>query len=529
MLSCTNSLYRVVLMFLDAETTLPRNVRLAYANVLRLNLEITCNSLIAHTLLHICFKQRDNPNLKGITVLSINKSFKSLILGALLTTAALVAGCGGGGATDPFAPGPSAPSLIINPGAITIYSGTPAVISISSGVGPFQAFSSDPLILPVTQSVAGAAVTLVANAVEADKPISITIQDGLLRRSVIAVTVKASPLLSSMQIIPAESTKCKNQTASGTTDLDNASFCSGETATARITVRTANTVPIANRQIRYDVVQGPYNFVTDQAGTVLAKTATIVSDQNGQSIVTIKSDAAVATQVALIRATDLVSGNRVDGSFTIVQSVDGTPSFNVSPSEATFTGYYDNQCGAGSIRFVIYGGTSPYTVVANSPAIAYPSLTDQLIFSTSVIVAKSGDFFYGITTGGLCAGSREGLFTITDAAGRIITAKVTSDKGSIPEPVAPPPTVLTVAPPTITLKGAACANVLLAFKVKGGTVPYRASSSVPSKVFVNNPAFTSSADLNVTTSATFVPGDSVAIPIGDSGTQIATATVACVP
>jgi hypothetical protein len=465
--------------------------------------------------------------LKGITVLSINKSFKSLILGALLTTAALVAGCGGGGAADPFKAGPSTPALVVNPGSLNIYAGTPAVVVISSGVLPFQAFTSDGVVLPVSQSVPGNALTLVANAIESDKVVTVTIQDAVGQRVAVGVTVKPSPLLSQMTIIPAEQTKCSNQTPSGTTSADNASFCSGETATARVTVKTANTTPIPNRQIRYDVVQGAYNFVTDQVGTILVKSATIVTDQNGQAIITIKSDAPVPTQVALIRATDLTSGNRVDGSFTIVQSIDGAPTLSVSPSEAKFTGYYNDQCGAGSIRFVIFGGTPPYTVVANSPAIAYPSLTDQLSFATSVVVARSGDLFYGVATGGLCSGPRDGLFTITDSAGRVIIAKITSDKGSVAIPVAPPPTTLVVTPPVITLTGAACSGASLRYKVTGGTPSYKATSSVPAKVTVVNPAFTTGTDLNVTTSGTFAPGDNVVIAVSDGGTQVTTATVIC--
>jgi hypothetical protein len=477
-----------------------------------------------------------NPKSKGITVLSINKTIRSLSLAALLSAAALIGGCGGGGAIPPTVATAPPPAFSAFPTTLNAYSGTPAVITVVSGVLPIQAFTSDGVVLPVTQNIAGAAITLVASAVEADRPVTLTLRDGLSRQIAIAVIVKPSPLLSEMTIIPAEGTQCANQTPSGTPGSDNASFCSGETATARITVRSSGSTPVANRQVRYDVIQGAYNFVVDQAGTVLSKTATIVTDQNGQAIVTIKSDAPTPTQVALIRATDLVSGNRVDGSFTIVQSVSGSPSFNVSPKEATFTGFFDDQCGSGSLRFVIFGGTPPYNVVANNPSIAYPTLSAQLTVATSVVVAKSGDFFFGVATGGICSGKREGLFTITDSAGQVITAKLTSDKGTVKVPEAPPPTTLVVTPPELTIASpnafSACPSSIVQFVVTGGTAPYTAISSGPAKANVSPlsatptpPAFTS--PLRVQTTPLLLPGDTVTFAITDAGTQVKTATIKC--
>ncbi len=470
-------------------------------------------------------------------MLSINKTIRALSFATLLGSAALLSGCGGGGAVPPTVATAPPPAFTAFPTTLTLYSGTPAVVTVVSGVAPIQAFTSDNVALPVTQNVAGAAVTLVASAVEADRPVALTLRDGLGREIAIAVNIKPSPLLGEMTIIPAEGTDCANQTPSGTPGKDNASFCSGETATARITVRGSGSTPIANRQIRYDVVQGAYNFVIDQAGTVLSKTATIVTDQNGQAIVTIKSDAPTPTQVALIRATDLVSGNRVDGSFTIVQSVGGSPSFNTSPKEATFTGFYDDQCGSGSVRFVIFGGTPPYNVVANNVSVAYPTLSTQFTVSSSVVVAKSGDFFFGVTPGGLCSGKREGLFTITDAAGQVITAKITSDKGTVKLPEAPPPTTLVVTPPELTVASpsaaAACPSSIVQFVVTGGTAPYTANSSSPTKANLSPlsatptpPAFTS--PLRIQTTPLLLPGDTVVFAVTDGGTQVKTATIKCV-
>ena len=120
-------------------------------------------------------------------------SIKSLATVALLSVLALIAGCGGGGAKDPFATTP-VPALIVSPGTLNVYSGTPAVVTINSGVGPFQVFSSDSVVLPVTQVVSGAAITLTANSVEAEKAVTLTVRDAYNQATSVSVTVKPSPL-----------------------------------------------------------------------------------------------------------------------------------------------------------------------------------------------------------------------------------------------------------------------------------------------------------------------------------------------
>ena len=91
-----------------------------------------------------------------------------LALAGLLALAA----CGGGsGAVQ--APGnvqtpPTAVTVI--PETQTIYPGTPASFTISCGVPPYQAFSSNSAILPVAQSVAGNQVVVVHRVGESPPP-----------------------------------------------------------------------------------------------------------------------------------------------------------------------------------------------------------------------------------------------------------------------------------------------------------------------------------------------------------------------
>ena len=183
---------------------------------------------------------------------------KSLLAVATVAFATLLAGCGGGGAVTPSCADNNScpvavPPLVVNPGALTIYAGTPSVVTINSGVGPFQVFTSDAVILPVAQVVSGAAITLTASNVAVDAIVTLTIRDAASRSTTVAVTVKASPLLGALSITPTSNTTCAGATASV---LDKAAICSGESGLASITVRSTNTAVLPNRQVRFDVEIG---------------------------------------------------------------------------------------------------------------------------------------------------------------------------------------------------------------------------------------------------------------------------------
>ena len=88
-----------------------------------------------------------------------------------ITALAAVAGtlglsaCGGGSGApnNPFL-GP----LAVLPAAIVVYSGVPTTLTISGGTGPYRAFSSNPTLLPVQQTVPAKTVVLLAGNVDVD-------------------------------------------------------------------------------------------------------------------------------------------------------------------------------------------------------------------------------------------------------------------------------------------------------------------------------------------------------------------------
>src|SRR6266508_4499685 len=116
---------------------------------------------------------------------------------ALAGVLALTACGGGSGApNNPFTPGPATPpALSVLPSAATVYSRTPATLTVVGGVAPFFAFSSNSAVLPVAQAVPGNTVLLVANDVADTTSVTITIQDAIGQRATAAITVSPAPLL----------------------------------------------------------------------------------------------------------------------------------------------------------------------------------------------------------------------------------------------------------------------------------------------------------------------------------------------
>src|SRR5271157_2050595 len=88
---------------------------------------------------------------------------------ALLALAALavLGGCGGGSGApnNPYAPKPAPPgTLLILPSTITVYSNTPAALTVMGGVSPYFVVSGNPTVLPLgSASSTGTVVLLPTN------------------------------------------------------------------------------------------------------------------------------------------------------------------------------------------------------------------------------------------------------------------------------------------------------------------------------------------------------------------------------
>lgn len=375
---------------------------------------------------------------------------------AALAGALALSACGGGSGApnNPYAPPePTPAALSVLPGAMTVYSGFPTTLSVTGGTYPYYAFSSDPAILPVSQSVAGGTVLLLAGNVGVDTEVTITVQDsaGTIARA--AISVKSAPLLSSLVTV----------TPNGDCTVPD-TICSGGTGRASVTVKGPGGGGIANRQVRFDVVSGSFAIQTLNPAVPLASTLTVVTDQNGFASVGIAANVNAPTQIATIRATDVTSGNQVTANFPIQQVTDGSTVLSVIPSgNTTITGPNSTTCSSGaSVAYYIYGGTPPYQVAATFPGV---------VSLGGVPVLTNGGSFTA-TTLGACFDNMQ--FAISDATGRTIpggSSPTLSNKVGTGGGVAP--AALAVSPTTIPATG--CSGKTFDFVIVGGTPPYNAS------------------------------------------------------
>ncbi len=131
------------------------------------------------------------------------------------------------------------------------------------------------------------------------------------------------------------------------------------------------------------------------------------------------------TQPAILRATDLTTGNSGDRrrSPSCSRPTDRR-SCRSYPATATITGPDTQTCSFGfRVDYFIYGGTPPYHVSSTFPDAV--TLVNPTVFA-------SGGFFEAITNG-TCV--KPLTFTIVDAIGRQTTATL----NNIPGTAAPPP------------------------------------------------------------------------------------------
>ena len=144
---------------------------------------------------------------------------------------------------------------------------------------------------------------LLPGTVTADTTVLITVQDAIGQRASSTVTVRAAPIFNTLTIKPS-SAACGSEHDLLGTDWDSAT----------VTVLGPGGVGIPNRQVRFDVVDGDFAIQSNNPATPLVQTLTVVSDANGVATVFIQANFGAATQPATIRATELTTGNQVNGS-----------------------------------------------------------------------------------------------------------------------------------------------------------------------------------------------------------------------
>ena len=413
-------------------------------------------------------------------------------------------GCGGGNGApnNMFAPTPVTPTLAVLPTTVSVYSGVPSALTITSGTAPFTAFSSDSTVLPVSSSVTNT-IALLPSPVATDQNVTLTIRDATAQTVTIPVTVHPSLLL------PASITITGNPICGGS----GAQLCSGQDGTATVQVAPAAGVSAAGRQVRFDVVLGTFSLLTSNSAAP-AQSVTVTTDQNGLAAVTIRVPVNAATQFGTIRATDVTSGSSVIGQFTISQFINGNSVLSVIPNGVTtFTGRFTNACSSGAqASFYIFGGTPPYMVATNFPTAVSLVGVPVLASGGAFTVVTNGQCFTGLT------------FAITDAAGRTLLTPPTVDNVvGTEEPVV----TLAIIPSEFPIGGGktTCNANTFQFLISGGTGKYSASVS-PGQGATGTATVPPPTSGTATVSFTGVAHGDFNVNVTD-GTQVATGTIHC--
>lgn len=420
------------------------------------------------------------------------------ILGLAGLLALTACGGGSGAPNNPYVTPPGTPLLSVLPTVVTAYSGVPVTLTITSGVAPFSVFTSNAIVLPVNQTVAGNTIVLLPNNVTADTQVSITVQDSAGQSQIVKVTVTASPIFNSLKFVPS-GTDC------------NADLCSGQKGTTTVVATGPGGAPLVGRQILFEIIVGPIAFTSTNPGTPLVKSLPVATDSTGTAVAVVLAETNAPTQPAQIRATDVTSGQQQVANFTVVNStVAGQSPLTVIPGTATITSALASECSTGfRIDYYIYGGNPPYTISSTFPA--------SVLLNTRTVLNSGG--FFEATTNGSCVDPL--TFTIVDSAGKQTTATLINQAGT---GTPPPPATLAITPAAVT--GGVCTGKTFRFVITGGSPSYNVQVSPTGPTVA--PAVVSSSGGFTDISGPF-PTGATTVTIVDTGNpqQVKSATITC--
>ena len=303
---------------------------------------------------------------------------------ALVAVLALGACGGGSGApNNPYEPPPpTIPALLVLPAAPTIYSQVAATLTISGGVAPYRAFSSNSAVLPVTQNLSGTTLTLLAGTVNELTQVTITIQDAVGSQASVNVTIVPGPAPPPPELVVLPSAIDVYSTVASQLTI------SGGVPPYRAFSNNSTVLPVAQN------VSG--NTLMLLATTVAASTAVVVTIQD-----------AVAQTVAV--------------AVTVRPKGASGPPLVVLPASVTMS--KDTP-----VTLTISGGAAPYKAYSSNPGVL--PVTQAVSGSSILLTAAS------------VAVDTTVAITVQDSAGQTEQVSVVvTPLSSTP----PPPLALTVA------------------------------------------------------------------------------------
>ena len=408
----------------------------------------------------------------------------SLVRGALAIIAALLVGsCGGGGAASNNTGG----NLLLLPNLnVVFYAGVPATMTIAGGRHPYRVVSSNPGIFPVPDQVSNSTFTVIPsnpgvldNSVQAgDLPIrSLTVQvtdaENNFQQAIISV---AQNFIMGYGL--RYTSNCTVETG------DPPAACGGGETLVTIEP-TFNGALVPNRTLRLDVIRGPLVWLSAPNGTILGPTTTVTSDEMGRTFAIFRTDVGVETQFAIIRLTDVATGQYADQAFVINGLTQSQQELNILPNEFTFKGALQGQCGTGSGSFLVFDGTPPYTAFSTFGEVSLDNSTSD---------TNPGQFSFDVGNPNICL--TDATIVVYDTRNVRGTVTITTEEGETAPPPPPPPPLRAI-PTALTLT---CSLPSGSFLVAGGSDPTAVINATES-----DPQLTQTSGTGRSVTVDFVP------------------------
>ena len=357
-------------------------------------------------------------------VASILRRAAQLALAACI--AAVVAACGSGAVGPPPTPPAPAGPISISPSTATVFSGAPATFVVTGGNGNYVITSDNQSVVPFIPAFSGNTFTISPGDVAADTTVTLTVRDTAGSAAATStLTVKGRIISNVVSVTP-------------TTSACGTAVCAGGDAEVKVTLSQSG-LPIANRQVQFDVLSGDYRIITGSSGGIetLATTGTAFTDSTGTARVRIRVLDQASSQTALLQITDFTSGTTLRTSFAIAPSTNGA--LNAQPTTLTFTGPDAATCANGiTADVIVFGGRPPY------------SISNPGTFNVNPLIVGSSGGRFSVTANGQCtSGSR---IAVVDANGASATITATNSLGADHAG-----TPFVVSPTTVTLN--ACSQL----------------------------------------------------------------------
>lgn len=364
------------------------------------------------------------------------------LLAACLSVIGL-ASCGSGAVSAPPTPVTPGP-LAITPSSATLYSELPTSFLISGGTAPYFITSSNQATVPVIGTVAGSSFTVVPSPVATDTPVTLTLTDSAGgTAATAALTVRPRTVSNVITVTPSPSQSAACGTA----------ICAGGDAEVKVTL-SQNGVPLAGRNVRFEVISGDFRIITSAPGTAeaLSTTGSTLTDSTGTARMRIRVLSDAGPQTALLQITDVNSGAFQRSSVPIAPS--SSSPLNAQPERISFVGPNSSSCANGiPADVIVFGGRPPYQI----------SRPGTFSIDRDVVTFSGGRFT--VTANGQCVASQP--IAIVDNNGATVTVTASNSLGSV---LAGTPVVAT--PGAVTLDSCmSIANVALS----GGSGTYLAA------------------------------------------------------